>query len=62
MALSCFDKFVLKTMAHEVMHMFGLDHCVYFSCCMNGSVSPDGQDDRDPMWLCPIDLRKLQFA
>ena len=24
-------------MVHELGHMFGLPHCVFFSCCMNGS-------------------------
>lgn len=46
-------------MAHEMMHMFGLDHCVYFLCVMNACVSPN-DDDRESIHLCPIDLRKLQ--
>jgi len=24
------------TMAHEIGHMFGLHHCVYYECLMNG--------------------------
>ena len=22
---------------HETAHLLGVDHCVYYSCCMNGS-------------------------
>ena len=25
------------TLAHEVSHMFGLKHCIYYECLMNGS-------------------------
>jgi len=50
-----------KTLAHETMHMFGLDHCTHFICVMNANVSPlnDGQD---PIHLCPICLRKLHLS
>eukprot|EP01128_Nolandella_sp_AFSM9_P003151 TRINITY_DN1365_c0_g1_i1.p1 TRINITY_DN1365_c0_g1~~TRINITY_DN1365_c0_g1_i1.p1 ORF type:complete len:230 (-),score=29.83 TRINITY_DN1365_c0_g1_i1:21-710(-) len=50
-----------KTMVHEVMHMFGLDHCVHHLCVMNANVSPD-DDDADVLWLCPLDLAKLQIV
>ncbi len=26
-----------KVMSHELGHMFGMKHCVFYSCCMNGS-------------------------
>ena len=26
---------LLNTIAHEILHCFGLDHCVYYVCCMN---------------------------
>lgn len=26
-----------KVMTHEIGHMFGIKHCVYFNCVMNGS-------------------------
>jgi archaemetzincin len=26
-------------MVHEIGHMFGLEHCTYFECTMNGSNS-----------------------
>jgi hypothetical protein len=62
-----------KTIAHETMHMFGmclrlsfssygpgLDHCGYYLCVMNANVSP-GDDHLDPIQLCPVDLKKLQY-
>ena len=24
---------------HELLHLLGLDHCIYFACLMNGSGS-----------------------
>ena len=24
-------------MTHELCHMFGIKHCVFYNCCMNGS-------------------------
>lgn len=39
--------------------MFGLDHCIYYECVMNGSDSIE-ESDSQPLFLCPICLRKLQ--
>jgi archaemetzincin len=50
-----------KVLAHESGHMFGLEHCVYFSCCMNGSNHLGESDSRD-VHLCPMCLRKLQHV
>ncbi|CAG5131164.1 unnamed protein product [Candidula unifasciata] len=48
-----------KLVVHEICHLLGLPHCVYFRCCMNGSGHL--QEDFDqPMMLCPVDLHKLQ--
>lgn len=47
-----------KVLAHETGHMFGLQHCVYFRCLMNGSNHLGESDDRPPH-LCPVCLRKL---
>ena len=44
-----------KTMAHEVGHIFGLRHCIYFHCIMNGN----NGDEYAPLLACPICLRKL---
>lgn len=51
----------LKVMSHELGHMFGIEHCVYFECVMNGSNSLPETDDQ-PMHLCPVDLRKVLHA
>jgi len=50
-----------KVLAHESGHMFGLLHCTYFKCVMNGS-NHLGELDARPMHLCPVCLRKLQSS
>lgn len=47
-----------KLLAHETAHMFGVAHCIYFRCVMNGTNSLAETDSR-PLHLCPVDLRKL---
>ncbi|MFC1671816.1 archaemetzincin [Planctomycetota bacterium] len=47
-----------KVLVHESGHMFGIEHCVYFSCLMNGSNHLKESDSRD-IHLCPVCLRKL---
>ena len=49
-----------RVIAHEIGHMAGIGHCVYFRCLMNGSASL-AESERRPLHLCPIDLRKLQW-
>ncbi|MCB9751268.1 MAG: hypothetical protein H6713_14930 [Myxococcales bacterium] len=51
----------LKIMAHELGHMFGLEHCVHYACVMNGAADLV-ETDRAPPFLCPVCMRKLQFA
>ena len=46
------------TLAHETCHIFGMQHCIYFQCPVNGSNNLDENDSR-PMQLCPVCLRKL---
>ena len=53
----CFE--CLKVITHELCHVFGLSHCVYFECSMNGSSSL-AEALAQPMFLCPVCLRKLQ--
>jgi archaemetzincin len=48
-----------RLLVHEVAHMLGIDHCIFFACCMNGSGHLE-EDFSQPMYLCPADLRKLQ--
>jgi archaemetzincin len=50
-----------KVLAHEAGHMFGLAHCTYFNCLMNGS-NHLAESDRRPLHLCPVCLRKLQWS
>jgi archaemetzincin len=51
----------LKTATHEVAHMFGMLHCIYFQCNMCGS-NHRAESDRRPLWLCPVCLAKLVYA
>ncbi len=41
--------------------MFGLAHCTFFNCLMNGS-NHLAESDRRPLHLCPVCLRKLQWS
>ena len=49
-----------KVLVHEVGHIFGLSHCIYCQCTMNGSNSLE-ESDRRPLRLCPLCLKKLQW-
>ncbi|XP_013394167.1 archaemetzincin-2 [Lingula anatina] len=48
-------------MCHEIGHMFGLRHCIYFKCIMNGS-NHLMEFDRKLLFLCPVCLRKLHHS
>ncbi|MHC4607924.1 MAG: archaemetzincin [Planctomycetota bacterium] len=50
----------LDLMAHEVGHIVSVEHCIEFECVMNGSNSLR-ESDRQPPFLCPDDLRKLEW-
>ncbi len=50
-----------KVLAHEACHMFGVRHCIFFNCLMNGS-NDISESDRRPLHVCPVDLRKLHWA
>ena len=50
-----------RTLAHEISHMFGMHHCTFFTCVVNGSNSLAESDSR-PMHACPVCLRKLQSS
>lgn len=50
-----------KVLTHEMGHMFGIKHCIYYECNMNGANSLQ-EADGTPMHLCPVCLRKLQHA
>ena len=51
----------MKVMAHEIGHMFGMEHCTFYECVMNGSNHLE-ETDRRPAHLCPVCLRKLHYA
>lgn len=48
-----------KVLAHETGHMFGVEHCIYLLCLMNGSNHLE-ETDNSPLHFCPVCLRKLQ--
>lgn len=50
-----------KTMTHEIIHMFGIRHCIFHECLMNGTNKME-EGDLKPFILCPICNRKLQYA
>ena len=49
----------MGVMGHEITHMFGVRHCVFYNCLMNGS-NHDEEADRKPMHFCVVCLRKMQ--
>ena len=52
---------VCRTASHELGHCFGMEHCVYYACVMQGSASL-AEDARQPPYLCPVDAAKLLRA
>ncbi|KAF2095654.1 hypothetical protein NA57DRAFT_44487 [Rhizodiscina lignyota] len=52
---------ICKTASHELGHCFGIDHCVYYACIMQGTASL-AEDARQPPYLCPIDQTKVLAA
>lgn len=51
----------VKTLSHEIGHMFGISHCTHFHCLMNGH-NHEAEGARGPLHLCPVDLRKLHLS
>lgn len=48
----------VKTTTHEIGHMFGLKHCIYYECLMMGSNhAADGA--KRPAYFCPVCYHKL---
>jgi len=50
-----------RVLAHETCHMFGIQHCIYYRCVLNG-VNHRDEMDKTPLHLCPVCLRKLHSA
>lgn len=49
-----------QVLAHETGHMFGISHCVFYRCAMNGSNSLADADGA-PLDFCPACARKLRW-
>ena len=49
-----------QVLGHETGHMFGITHCVFYRCAMNGSNSLADADGA-PLDFCPACARKLQW-
>jgi len=52
---------VCKTAMHELGHCFGIDHCTYYACIMQGTAGLS-EDTRQPPYVCPVDTAKLLTA
>jgi archaemetzincin len=50
-----------QILVHETGHMFGLLHCTFFHCVMNGA-NHLRESDLQPMHECPVCLRKLHSS
>tara|TARA_Y100001960_G_scaffold162477_2_gene170845 strand:+ start:1259 stop:2329 length:1071 start_codon:yes stop_codon:yes gene_type:complete len=48
----------VQTLLHETAHMFGLHHCIYYECLVNGSNHMQ-ESDSQPLHFCPVCLRKI---
>lgn len=49
-----------KVLSHETCHAFSMPHCIHFRCNVNGSNNLP-ETDRQPIHLCPVCLKKLQW-
>ncbi len=54
-------KRTVKTLAHEIGHTFGFDHCIFYSCNMNGANTLN-ESDSQPIHLCPVCLKKIKYS
>lgn len=52
----------LKTMLHEIGHMFGMKHCTFYNCLMRGSNGESVEHQTNYLHLCPVCLRKLHWC
>ena len=48
----------MRTMVHEIGHMFAVTHCVYNRCLMNGFNDIE-ENYLNPLEFCPICYRKI---
>jgi len=50
----------LRFVSHEIGHMFGMEHCVFYRCPMNGCKNL-AESDTSPLHFCPVCRQKLQW-
>lgn len=50
-----------RTVSHELGHCFGIAHCVYYACNMQGTAGMK-EDVRQPPYLCPVCEAKVGHA
>ena len=48
----------IKTAAHEIGHMFTMQHCIVYECLMNGA-NNRAESDSQPLALCPDCVAKM---
>ena len=53
------ERRTIAVASHELGHMFGIQHCLFYRCVMNGSNSLE-ESDGQPLLACPVDLEKLR--
>ena len=47
-------------MVHEIGHMFGIRHCIYYECTMNGTQGSFESEKGVEDGICPMCLYKLK--
>ena len=55
------DNRILKIATHEILHMFSMDHCIYYDCNLCG-VNGLYELDNISFSLCPICISKLYIV
>lgn len=52
---------IYKIVTHEILHMFSMDHCIWYNCNMCG-INGINELDKYSYRLCPICINKLYIA
>jgi predicted Zn-dependent protease len=59
--LRLFRRRVVLMVLHELGHLLGMAHCIFYRCIMNGVGSLE-ENERCVMQLCPVCLHKVVFV